>query len=57
VVPETTSPSQPASTSRVASRPAVSVSSVPSGANGVTIAVRTVPSRALASNPVVFTGP
>ena len=56
VVPETTSPSQPESTRRTASRAAVSVSSRPSGVNGVTIAVNTVPSRAEASNPVVLTG-
>jgi hypothetical protein len=55
VVPEMTSPSQPASTSRVASRAAASVSSDPSGLNGVAMAVRTVPSRALASKPLVLT--
>lgn len=56
VVPEITRPSQPPSTSRVASRAAVSVSSEPSGLNGVAIAVRTVPNRALASNPLMLTG-
>ena len=39
----------------VASRAAVAVSSVPSGLNGVTIAVSTVPNRALTSNPLVLT--
>ena len=57
VVPESTKPSQPASTRWVASRAAVSVSSEPSGLNGVTIAVSTVPNRAVTSNPLVLTGP
>jgi hypothetical protein len=55
VVPESTSPSQPASTRWVANRAAVAVSSEPSGLNGVTIAVSTVPSRAVTSNPPVLT--
>ena len=46
VVPESTRPSQPASTRWVARRAAVAVSSEPSGLNGVTIAVSTVPNRA-----------
>ena len=41
----------------VANRAAVSVSSEPSGLNGVTIAVSTVPNRAVTSNPLVLTGP
>ena len=57
VVPESTRPSQPASMRWVASRAAVAVSSEPSGLNGVTIAVSTVPNRAVASNPLVLTGP
>ena len=32
------------------------VSSEPSGSNGVTMAVSTVPNRALTSNPLVLTG-
>ena len=55
VVPDSTRPSQPASTRWVASRAAVAVSSEPSGLNGVTIAVSTVPNRALTSNPLVLT--
>src|SRR5581483_4579648 len=56
VVPDNTRPSQPASTRWVASRAAASRSSEPSGLNGVTIAVRTVPSRAPTSVPLVLTG-
>ena len=55
VVPESTRPSQPASTRWVATRAAVAVSSEPSALNGVTIAVSTVPSRAATSNPLVLT--
>ena len=55
VVPDSTRPSQPASTRWVASRAAASVSSEPSGVKGVTIAVSTVPNRAVTSNPLVLT--
>src|ERR1700687_5032332 len=55
VVPDTTRPSQPASTRWVASRAAAPQSSEPSGPNGVTIAVSTVPRRALTSKPLVVT--
>src|SRR6185312_11779170 len=55
VVPETTSPSQPASIRWWANCAAVSVSTEPSARNGVTIAVSTVPNRAGASNPTVLT--
>ena len=56
VVPDSTRPSQPESTRWVASRAAASVSSDPSGLNGVAIAVSTVPNRAVTSNPLVLTG-
>src|SRR5690606_5488926 len=56
VVPDTTRPSQPASTSRLARLAAASRSSEPSFLNGVTIAVSTVPSWAVTSNPPVLTG-
>src|SRR6202012_5698093 len=55
VVPETTRPSHPASIRWFANCAAVAVSSEPSARNGVTIAVRTVPNRAGASNPAVLT--
>src|SRR3954451_20634674 len=55
VVPDSTRPSQPASTRWVARRAAVAVSSEPSGLNGVAIAVSTVPRRACTSNPLVLT--
>ena len=55
VVPDSTKPSQPASTRWVARRAAVAVSSEPSGLNGVAIAVSTVPRRACTSNPLVLT--
>ena len=55
VVPESTRPSQPESTRWVASRAAASVSSEPSGLNGVAIAVSTVPNWAVTSNPLVLT--
>src|SRR6476469_10127344 len=55
VVPDSTKPSQPESTGWVESRAAASVSSDPSGLNGVTMAVSTVPNRAVTSNPLVLT--
>src|SRR6185503_10064977 len=55
VVPNSTRPSQPESTRWVARRAAESVSSDPSGLNGVTIAVSTVPNRAVTSIPLVLT--
>src|SRR5882762_1689249 len=57
VVPESTSPSHPESTRCVATFFAAATSSVPSGPNGVTMAVSTVPRRALTSIPLVVTGP
>src|ERR1700744_6475970 len=55
VVPGITRPSHPPSPRWLASRATVSVSSEPSGPNGVTIAVSRVPRRAGASNPTVVT--
>ncbi|BBY79034.1 hypothetical protein MPUL_01920 [Mycolicibacterium pulveris] len=54
-MPESTNPSQPASTRRFASRAAVAVSRDPSGLNGVTIAVSTVPTWPVTSNALVLT--
>ncbi len=56
VVPDSTSPSHPESTRWVATpHRRATVSIVPSGLNGVTIAVSTVPNWALTSIPLVLT--
>ena len=57
VVPDITKPSHPASTRWFASRTAAGISREPSGANGVTIAVSSVPKGAWTSNPPVLTNP